>query len=236
MRTTTDLPTDHRPRQPHAHEGTAKRLENIGYEPVGGPFDPNQIATTRALPASIFSSVILVPMLICRAQRTEFHFIVTLLIPQYVSYLLCVAIQGTFLFYVRTLVSDKDTSISDVVCNAPKEGVSSVLRLICMSLSVAAVLKDVGETISMHTWLNSIPRWTEEQQDILEYTCKTSGLTDFPFQKYKNDDGMELLKPAVGMTMRSTLISEGTAGVDGGRVGEGGGACGGGDAGGCGPA
>ena len=147
-------------------------------------------------------------MLICPEQRAEWHYIVTLLIPQYVTYLLCVAIQGTFLFYVRTLVSDKDTSISDVVCKEPNEGVSSALRLVCMTMNVASVLKDVGETISMHRWLNSIPRWAKEQQDILEYACKTSGLTDFPFQKYKNDDdGMELLKPAVGMSTRSRLFA-----------------------------
>lgn len=181
------------------HEDTSQRLRGMGYKPVGGPFDPNQTATTIALPASMFSSVILVPMLICREQRAQRHFIMTLIIPQYAMYVACLAVQCTFLFYVRTLVSEKERP----VC---KEGGDATLRLLCMTLSVAAVLKDIAETFSMHAWLSCLPKWTQEQHVILEYTCENSGLTDFPMQKYKNGDDTELVKPAVGITNRTRLL------------------------------
>jgi len=180
---------------PPVHDETSQRLSEMGYKPFGGPFDPNQIATPITLPSSIFSSVILAPLLIDKDQRRDRHYITTLIVPQILTYTACVAVQGGFLFFVRTLVSE----MTPPVCTG---GGDSTLRILCMILNVAAVLNDIRETISMHVWLRCIPKWTSDQTTIVEYTCHNSGRTSFPFQKYKEEDGdgIELVKPAVGLT------------------------------------
>jgi hypothetical protein len=175
--------------------GTARRLLKCdGFKPVGGPYDPNQTVTACVLPASTFSSVFMVPLLINSEQRAEYSYILTLLVPQYVCYFVCLITQGSFLVFVRSLTSD----MVPPICG----GGSTYLRVLYLSLSVAAMFKDILETFSMHKWVSYLPDFDPEVHNkILKHCDNNSGLTSLPFQKYCDSEGTEVTKPAAGISL-----------------------------------
>merc|ERR1712150_128466 len=167
--------------------------------PKGGPVDLNQAAFAVALPQTVFSSVILCPMCITGEQRATFHFAVTLLIPQYLTYAVCVCLQVALVVYMRNIVSAGHAEAEPGEFCA---GGDHTCLLICTLVCIASFYKDLLETAYMSFWLSLLPQWDHEKHNhIVEEACRTSGLTDFPFQKYvSNEDPIELTKPAVGIT------------------------------------
>ena len=183
---------------------TAKRLLKYGLQPEGGPYEPNQTTFSMALPESIFSSVFLLPLLIDAKQRKETHFLLTLLIPQCMCYIICLVFQASIMWFMYDFVS-QHTEISH--CSATSEKGHWYLRILCLALIVAVVLIDVMETAYMVFWIRSFPDYNPKvHAKIIDYCCENSGRTSIPFQNYKNQEGYSITKPAAGLSKTYRLF------------------------------
>jgi len=181
--------------------GTAELLDEIDFfEPFGWPYDANQATWSLSLPKSVFSSVFMLHLSISEEMQRTFHFVKVLYIPQFMLYAIVLVTQFSFLVYLYD-ITKKSINERDNTC----EGGDRYLRMLCFAVIVAAILQDVQETINMFRWIQCVPTWNEEMHPkIIDECCygdhEGCGMTKFPFQKYKNREGIIVEKPAVGFT------------------------------------
>jgi len=168
----------------------------------GLPYDPRIALIDIALPSSIYSSVIVVPM----SHGQELW---TMIIPQFICYIVCITLQISFLVYLRLIVLDNTT-----MCTTG----GHYLRIICLLVFVAAGVLDVQETIGIHLWVNQLSTFRKsKEQPIIDEVYKSAdkggimGRTDMPHQDYSQigaDDGEDkMTKMAVGITMGYRLLT-----------------------------
>ena len=172
---------------------TERRLEGYGFQPEGEPYEPNQAVFKVTLPASVFSSVFLAPLLIDADQRRQKHYIFTLLLPQYMSYIVCLIFQISFVVTVRSLALGMKTA----VCGDEHW----YLRILCLLVSVGSITVDLLQTAYMIFWVRCLPTFDPKIHSyVLQYCSKHTGRTSIPFQKWKNSKGCEVTKPAAGIS------------------------------------
>ena len=180
-----------------------QRLMTYGLHSDGGPYEPNQTSFSITLPESVFSSVFLLPLLIDAEQRKETHFLLTLLIPQCLCYIICIVFQASMMWFIYDLVADAELSH----CPSTSEKGHWYLRILCLALIVAVVLIDIMETAYMVLWIQSFPDYNPKvHSKIIDYCCENSGRTSIPFQNYKNQEGYSLTKPAAGLSQKVRLF------------------------------
>lgn len=180
---------------PPVDPATKKRLALIGFEADGKPFEPNQSSYSITLPTTIYSSIFLMPLLIDEKQRGQTLHRLTILLPQILAYIICLTVQISFIFFVRSLTED----IPIPVCQDKLDWYPRVLGLI---LCVASVYRDFEETIQMILWVRCLPNFDPKIHDgIIEYCCENSGRTSLPFQNWTNPDTKQVVtKPAAGIS------------------------------------
>ena len=139
--------------------------------------------------------------MICNDQVFDFGIdgeFTTFIAPQYFCYFAALTLQTSFIGYLYMIVAEKAEK-PDEQCQAG----DWYLRMICTLVFVASVISDLNQTFFMHKFMRQIPKWVEERdRKNLERCFSTSGLTNFPHQKYISDEypGETLVKPAIGIT------------------------------------
>jgi hypothetical protein len=187
-------------------------LSNIGFEKfvklkaeTDGetlePYDPTIAFVERKLPESIFSSVIMMPLILRRNKCFDRHLFVYLL-PQAVCYSVAVFLQVMFLFYFWKIVEEAERcTVRDVM-----------LRIICLAVFAAKTLSDVSETVFMFRFVWNIPRWNEARDTpkLNLVTVRGLGSTSFPHQEYMHRSAKyneRLVKPAAGIALWRKILS-----------------------------
>ena len=179
--------------------GTKERLKRYRLEPdAKGPYEPNQSTFSIGLPESMFASVFLLPLLVDAKQRNEGYYFRTLILPQYMSYIICLVFQVSFMVFVHDFVSDIKVSH----CSATSEKGHWYLRMLCLALIVAVVIIDIVETALMILWIRAVPDYDPKLSPKIINYCRENcgGRTSIPFQDYTNQEGATITKPAAGIT------------------------------------
>lgn len=181
---------------------TRQRLAKIDgpFRPIDGPFDSNQEAWSLRLPPSLYASVFTLPLAIDKTMWWDTSNFFTIFLAPFLSYLLLLGIQVLLLFYIYKETSNVELPEGVPLCEATAENTDWLLRIICMVLATAYIFADMRQTLGMYRWVQCVPEWHPGHQEITDYCCRYSGRTSLPMQRYHDDYGVTVKKPAVGFT------------------------------------
>jgi len=201
---------------------TRERLANIDgpFRPVDGPFDSNQEAWSLRLPPSIYSTIFMLPLAIDKNTWSDASNVITIFLTQYVTYIVTVFTQGLFCYYIYaetflpSVTSTPSSNGNNTAAAITSFDYTSVcysndddsnhngmfLRCLCIWLLLLFVVRDFRDTWSMYRWIRCVPEWHPGHQEITDYCCRYSGRTSMPMQRYHDDYGVTVQKPAVGFT------------------------------------
>jgi len=198
---------------------TRQRLSKIDgpFLPVEGPFDSNQEAWSLRLPETIYSTVFMLPLAVDKTMWCDTSNIFTIFVAQIVTFLFTVLTQGLFLYYIyyETFYGQDDTSTSfeyTSVCYVNSGSTNekrALLRWACIWILMLFAVRDFRDTWSIYRWIQCVPDWHPGHQKITDYCCRYSGRTSMPMQRYQDEYGVTVQKPAVGFTCcyRFTILA-----------------------------
>lgn len=170
------------------------------------PFDPAVEGRKKngsyqlSLPRSMFSSIILMPMVEAPIVPTEIFMLLHL--PQYFVYLLVICAQFTLCGF---LAHDARKNTNADACNEADNS-SSFLRFVCVATFCSFCFSDLLETTGMCRWLNYLPTWDKKQEDLVNE--KLTGSLLFEKQTKREtigrcpDQEVTVFKPITGISTK----------------------------------
>eukprot|EP00547_Thalassionema_nitzschioides_P007141 CAMPEP_0194218330 /NCGR_PEP_ID=MMETSP0156-20130528/23550_1 /TAXON_ID=33649 /ORGANISM="Thalassionema nitzschioides, Strain L26-B" /LENGTH=325 /DNA_ID=CAMNT_0038947643 /DNA_START=124 /DNA_END=1101 /DNA_ORIENTATION=- len=180
---------------------TRQRLAKIDgpFRPIDGPFDSNQEAWSLRLPPSLYASVFTLPLAIDKTMWWDTSNFFTIFLAPLLSYFLLLGIEGILIFYVYKETTSVEIPEDSTLCEANAD-TDWLLRIVCLFLATAYIFADLRQTLGMYRWVQCVPEWHPGHQEITDYCCRYSGRTSLPMQRYHDDYGVTVKKPAVGFT------------------------------------
>lgn len=168
------------------------------------PFDPAVEGRKKngsyqlALPRSMFSSMILMPMVEPVSIPTPI--LIFIHGPQYLVYLLVICAQFTICFF---LAGDALNNTNAEACKGANNS-NSFLRFVCVATFCSFCFSDILESAGIWRWCGYLPRWNKEQEELVK-KMKTGSLL---FEKRTMiekigacpDQKVSVFKPKTGIT------------------------------------
>lgn len=182
---------------------TRQRLANIDgpFRPIDGPFDSNQEAWSLRLPPSLYASVFTLPLAIDKTMWFDCSNFFTIFLAPLLSFILLLGIQVILIFYIYKETAELELPEDELLCDVTSQtGADWLLRIVCLVLATATIFADLRQTLTMYRWVQCVPEWHPGHQEITDYCCRYSGRTSLPMQRYHDDYGVTVKKPAVGFT------------------------------------